>query len=192
MTATADTSTGRLIFLTGPTGAGKTTTAMLWVATRDATTWFYDWDAVRSAIVLGDSLRGVAEMDIDTQYQLAANVIAASARATIEAGIDCVVAGAWAHPSAIDSRYARTWDQMGALGPLIVVLLPTLEVCVGRDAGARARGGDLATSREAVEFWHPLFAAWATEPNAMIIDTSELSRADAVAELERRVASDRE
>jgi hypothetical protein len=162
---------------------------MLWATTRERPTYFYDWDAVRSAIVLGDSLREHGEPDIEMQYQLAANVMAASAHATIQAGNDCVAAGAWAHPSAIPGRYARTWDRMRTLGPLIMVLLPRLEVCVARNAADRARRGDFAVPSAAVEFWHPLYARWATDPNAVVIDSSELSREETVAELERQVAS---
>jgi hypothetical protein len=164
---------------------------MLWATTREAPTYFFDWDAVRSAVVLGDSLRGLAEMDVDAQYQLAANVMAASAQATIEAGNDCVAAGGWLPPAAVAVRYAATWDQMKALDPLIVVLLPGLEVCVARNADDAARRGRFAVPKDAVEFWHPLYARWTTEPSAVTIDTSELTREETVAELERLVASHR-
>jgi chloramphenicol 3-O-phosphotransferase len=183
----SSSSPGRTVFLTGPTGAGKTTTGMLWATTRPTPTWFFDWDAVRNDIVQADRLRGLSEMDLDAQYQLAAEVIAASVEASAHAGVDCIVAGAWAHRSAVEARYATTWDCLRELDPLVVVLLPSLEVCVERHAGDGARSSELGASRQAVSFWHPRFAAWADEPNAVVLDTSDWSPAETAAELERLV-----
>lgn len=160
---------------------------MLWATTRAHPTWFYDWDAVRSSIVHADSIRGMEPLDLDAQYALAARVIAASARRTVDAGVDCAVVGHWV-PSSVAAEYAHTWDDLDALDPLIVVLLPRVEVCVARNAGDAARRGPFAVTPEQVEYWHPLHAAWRDEPRAVVVDTSDMTRAAVVSAIEDLVS----
>jgi hypothetical protein len=177
---------GETILMTGPPGAGKTTTAMVWAVQRPRPTFFVDWDAVRSVVVVGDQLEGRPARDLDAQYRLAARVAAAQADWITRSGVDCVIAGA-RFPSP-PPEFADVWTDLDALDPIVVVLLPRLGVCLERNATDAARLGDFAVDQSHVTgSFEQGWDSWADHPRAVVLDTSDKTPQEVVDAVEAAV-----
>lgn len=146
--ASGGTVRGRTILLTGPPGAGKTRTALMWSATRSTGAFAIDWDAAASTVALADELRGMPAMELAERYNFAARLVSAQADAITRSGVDCIVVGARApFPPA---EFAHVWDPLDALDPLTIVLLPSPDVCAARNAADPTRIGDFAVAEDLV------------------------------------------
>ena len=177
---------GRTILLTGPPGAGKTRTSLLWSATRP-NVFALDWDLVRADVVAVDALRDAPQLPIDEQYALAARMIAAHAAQITASGVDCVVVGA--RPPHPPPAFAGTGAALDELDPVTIVLLPSVDVCAARNAGDVSRTGDFAVAEARV---HESYGSWGWErwaelPRAAVLDTSAMTLAEVVDACERAV-----
>ncbi|MEN3274184.1 MAG: hypothetical protein V7636_2945 [Actinomycetota bacterium] len=180
-------SRGTTILLTGPPGAGKTTTAHLWTAVRKKPAFPLDWDQITSTVVVADELRGLPSSSPHEQYGFGARVAAAEAKWITRSGVDCVLVGARApFPP---PELAAVWEPLDELDPVTIVLLPRADVCVARNAADAARIGEFAVPEEHVrgsfDMWH--WERWSELPRAAVLDNSDMSQLEVVDELDRLV-----
>jgi hypothetical protein len=180
------TVAGRTFFFTGPPGAGKTSTAALWAIRRSTPTFWLDWDGVHSCVAVADEIEGRPTKDPDAQYGLAAKVMAAQAEMINRSGVDCALSGAWALDA--PPEWQAAWDDLALLEPVVIVLLPSLEVCLSRNASDPARRGEFSVSADHVHGKYAFdWARWADQPRGVVIDNSALSLDETVEAIEDAV-----
>jgi len=177
---------GRAIFLTGPPGSGKTTTGTQWALTRSRPTWWLEWDSIANSLAAAEELGyGCIPREVVARYHLAAEVMAVQAGHIIEAGVDCLLIGAWAPEPHVPGW--ETWDSVAVLDPTVAVLLPDVEVAVQRNEG-RTRQGKSGVPEEWVRrSYSQGWDMWSSRPNGVVIDNSRLTLAEAVQALEDAV-----
>jgi adenylate kinase family enzyme len=174
-----------VLLLTGPAGAGKTTVAAEWAATRTSATAHVSLDDVRDFVKAGyvNPEDGWNE-ETQAQYDLARELCATIARRYVDSGITCAVDDA-IFPAWAEVGYER-WDQALADAPhALVVLLPRLEVArrrneSGHDGHRRLRADTMRMIYDDMLPWR--------DTDAPVIDNSELSVAETVAEIDRVLA----
>ncbi len=186
------TRRGRVVFFTGPTGAGKSTVAAAWAASRSIPTAQVDHDQARFLLRSGYISRTAAHANpslreqADRQWLLAAAVCESIAATYIAWGCDIAVS-AFRPPG----HWNGCWAQLDRMDPLIIVLLPTVETLLARDAQrtGRSHTGEASVRRALGYDW----AAWRKEHRAYVIDNSQLSVEHVVVlvedEIGRRAAS---
>jgi hypothetical protein len=175
------------VLFTGPTGAGKTTVAQAWASSRSTPTAFFDHDDARFILKAGYVKRSEVAADPalrpegDRQWLLAARVCEAMADEYVRSGVDFALA-AFRPPG----EWMGIWQRLDAMDPIVIVLLPSIETTLERDAGrsGRAHTGEGSIRRAFAYDWEP----WRRHPRTHIIDNSALSVQDVVAVVEDVVA----
>jgi chloramphenicol 3-O-phosphotransferase len=170
----------RIVMFTGPAAAGKSTVAEAWAASRTAPTAHFDHDQARFLVRGGYISRSAAHAtpslreQADRQWLLAAAVCEAMAATYTAWGFDFAVS-AFRPPGS----WRGCWEQLDAMNPLIVVLLPALEVLLARDAQRTGRShvGEGSVRRGLLYDWE----AWRADARACVIDNSALSVEQVVA-----------
>lgn len=169
----------RVLLITGPAGAGKSSLAEAFAASRPQPTVLLHHDEVRSYVRSGRAAEGENfGAQALRQWQLAREVCIAALTLYLDAGFDCVVDAfcpgtdvAWRSgvPRAAEFRS--------------FVLLPPLEVAIGRNARRRSRALTPTTVRlNYQEFLdHPL-------EGARVIDNSNMSICETVELLQREAS----
>jgi chloramphenicol 3-O-phosphotransferase len=174
---------GRIVLFTGPAAAGKSTIAEAWAASRSTQTAFFDHDHARFLMQSGYVSRSAAHADpalrdqADQQWLLAAAVCEAIAETYTAWGVDLALS-AFRPPG----RWKGCWERLDAIYPIIVVLLPSLEILLSRDAErvGRSHVGEASVRRGFGYDWE----AWRTDPRALIVDNSAMSAEQVVALVE--------
>jgi predicted kinase len=174
-----------VLLLTGPAGAGKTTVAAEWAATRSSPTAHVSLDDVRDFMKSGyvNPEYGWNE-ETQAQYDLARELCATLARRYVEAGIGCAVDDA-VFPEWAEVGYGRWESALGDVPHALVVLLPRLEVArrrneSGHDGHRRLRADTMRMIYDDMLPWH--------DSDVPVIDNSDLSVAETVAEIDRVLA----
>ncbi|GAB3758142.1 hypothetical protein GCM10028864_43100 [Microlunatus parietis] len=179
---------GQAILLTGPPLAGKTSTAMKWAEQRPRTTAPLDWDELRSVLFRGQRVQSLT--DVSLQYRFAAKIASATAAHITASGIDCVIAGPRVPASPTDPpEWVSVWDDLDQLDPITIVLLPSLEARLERrrmDTN-RLHGRDAITEEQVRESHRWAWQAWAENPRATVLDTTDMTREDVLSAVERAV-----
>ena len=185
----ADRRQGRVVLFTGPTGAGKTTTAQAWASGRTSETAWFDHDEARfllkagyvsrSEVAADESLRPAA----DRQWLLAAAVCEAMAATYVAEGVDFALS-AFRPPG----DWNGCWAGLDRLDPVVVVLWAPIGVALARDAGraGRARTGEASIRRAYSYPW----GDWATKPGCYVVDNSSLSVDEVASRVEQIVSAD--
>jgi energy-coupling factor transporter ATP-binding protein EcfA2 len=179
---------GQVIFLTGPPGSGKTTTAMAWALSRSHPTWNLEWDSVRASLAVARQLgRGCLPDELNAQYRLAASVMAGQAAEITAGGNDCIVVGAWVlRPPA----GWETWAAIEQSDPIVAVLLPDVETAVARNVSDQHRQGAFEVPEEHVRGSYALgWQEWRNDPRAVVIDNTSLTRTETVDALEAAIST---
>ncbi|WP_329193663.1 MULTISPECIES: AAA family ATPase [unclassified Streptomyces] len=157
------------VLLIGPAGAGKTTVARHWAATRPVPTAHVSLDDVREWVCSGfaDPQAGWNDHS-EAQYRLARRTCGFAARNFLANGISCILDDA-VFP---DRPVVGLGGWKRHVGPALlpVVLLPGLEVVLERNA---ARSGNRRLSDEEVARIHGRMAGWYGS-GLPIIDNSQL------------------
>ena len=157
-----------ILFITGPSGSGKSTTARAWADSWETACALIDHDLVRHFIRAGFADPGLRwGEDEERQWALARTICCDMARRYIEAGIACII-DAFAPPD----EYRRWQEELADLAVRVVVLLPSVDVALARNAG---RSGDALLRDASVRENHGWMALWRNEPTALIIDNGQLS-----------------
>jgi chloramphenicol 3-O-phosphotransferase len=176
-------SWAQIVFFTGPAAAGKSTIAAAWAAARSTPTAHFDHDQARFLVRGGYISRSAAHADpslreqAEQQWLLAAAVCEAMAETYLAWGFDFAVS-AFRPPG----QWRGCWERLDAMAPLIIVLLPQLEVLLARDAQREGRShvGEASVRRGLAYDWD----AWRADPRAAVIDNTSLSVAQVVALVE--------
>lgn len=170
-----------ILFITGPSGAGKTTLAHAWVKSRQYEVGLIDADQITSWMRLGDRSAVEAAFAegpvarIAEQYRITAEVYAAVAGQYARNGIDVVIAQLCGYDP--PPPWSKGWDLLEALEPVFVVLYPERETCRERLV-ARGSSPDTGT----YDFGWP---QWRDHPRALFLDNTSLSLAESVAALDQ-------
>jgi hypothetical protein len=180
------TDHSRVVLFTGPAAAGKSTVAEAWATSRATPTAFFDHDQARFLVRAGYISRTAAHADpslrelADRQWLLAAAVCESMAATYTAWGFDFAVS-AFRPPGS----WQGCWEQLDIMEPLIVVLLPALDVLLARDAerSGRAHVGEASVRRGLAYAWE----AWRADARAYVIDNSNMSVEQVVALVEAEV-----
>jgi chloramphenicol 3-O-phosphotransferase len=180
------TNAGRIVLFTGPAAAGKSTIAEAWSASRSTSTAHFDLDQARFLVRAGYISRTAAHADpslreqADRQWLLAAAVCEAMAATYTAWGFDFALS-AFRPPGS----WKGCWERLDAMRPIIVVLLPALEVLLARDAERTGRKHvcEASVRRGLAYDWE----AWRADHRAYVVDNSELSVERVVAMVEAEV-----
>jgi chloramphenicol 3-O-phosphotransferase len=180
------TRRGRVVLFTGPAAAGKSTVAQAWAASRSAPTAHFDHDQARFLVRAGYISRTAAHADpslreqADRQWLLAAAVCEAMAATYTAQSFDFALS-AFRPPG----QWQGCWEQLDTMHPIIIVLLPALEVLLARDAEREGRShvGEASVRRGLAYDW----AGWRADGRAYVIDNSELSVEQVVALVEEEL-----
>jgi N-acetylglutamate synthase-like GNAT family acetyltransferase/chloramphenicol 3-O-phosphotransferase len=163
-----------LVLFGGPAGAGKSTLAAAWCATRSRAA-HVELDAVRQLIVAGRADPQEGGSVQSAQYALSVRACCALARAFDADGYDVAVDDVL-EPAAFE----REWrPALAGLEWRLVVLLPRLEEVLARSSGRAKR-----VREEHSRAQHATCGAWAGEHR---IDTTGLSVDESLALLRRRL-----
>ncbi len=180
------TNRGRIVLFTGPTAAGKSTIAEAWASSHSAQTAFFDHDHARFLVRAGYVSRSAAHADpslrdqADLQWLLAAAVCETMAETYTAWGFDFALS-AFRPPGS----WKGCWERLDAMNPIVIVLLPSLEKLLSRDAQrtGRSRVGEDSVRRGFAYDWE----AWRSDARAYVIDNSEMSVEQVVALVEEQV-----
>ncbi len=162
---------GQVVLFTGPAAAGKTTLAEAWAQHNPHPTACFDQDQARFLLRSGYVSRSAAHADptlqpeADRQWLLSIAICESFAETYTSWGYDCALSafrptGAWNH----------TWERLDRLRLTVVVLLPSLETLLARDAqrSGRAHVGEASLRRGLCHNW----AGWRDDPRAVLLDSS--------------------
>ena len=175
-----------VLLVTGPAGAGKTSAAASWATARPRPAAQFSLDDVRDFLKSGyaNPEDGWNE-ETQRQYDLARELSATLAARYVEVGITCAVDDA-IFPEWPAADYAGWRDALAGVEHAVVVLLPRLDVVLERNE-RQPRVGRRRLRRETVEVIYELMLPW-REAGVPVIDNSDLSIAETVAEIDRAVA----
>jgi hypothetical protein len=180
------TQPGQIVLFTGPGAAGKSTVAEAWATSRATPTAFFDHDHARFLMRAGYVSRTAAHANPalreegDRQWLLAAAVCEVLAATYSAWGVDFALS-AFRPPGS----WQGYWEQLDAMNPIIIVLLPALETLLARDTARTGRShvGEASVRRGLEYSWD----AWHIDPRAYVIDSTELSVEQVVALVEAEV-----
>lgn len=168
-----------LLLLTGPTGAGKSTTARAWAAQGVGPRALLDVDAVRAHIRAGFAAPEDGwTTETERQWALACEVTIGAARTYLASGVGCVI-DVYAPPYDADP-----WALLLAeLGGHRIILLPRRDICLQRN---RNRGRQPALSDElAMKNYDDLAHCVQRADARNVIDNSDLSPDETLREVTR-------
>ena len=167
-----------MVVFTGPAGAGKSTLARAWCATRPRAVHI-ELDGVRHLIVSGQADPQSPGPVQAEQYAASVAACCALVREFAAAGCDVAVDDA-AGPEAFEEHWA---PRLAGIGLSIVVVRPSLEATLGRGAG-RAKRVRPSVVREQ----HAAVSRW---PSRRTIDTTGQSVEESLEATLRVIGDDR-
>ncbi len=165
----------RMVMFTGPAGAGKTTLARAWCATRSLAV-HVELDEVRNLIVSGlVDPQTVGPVQAE-QYGTSVAACSALVREFIKRGYDVAV------DDAVDpGRFERYWlPHLGGIEYSVVVVRPSLKVALERGAGRFKR-----VRSDVVRDQHTAASQWQTERT---IDTTDQTIEESLEAVHRLIA----
>ena len=174
----------RLLLITGPAGAGKTTVASEWASSRDERCVHLSLDSFRHMVKTGfiDPKYGWND-EVQVQLDIARANVASVATRYLNTGYQVVVGDA----------LFPDWEAVG-LGPWrrvmapmevdLVALMPDWEVVFARDKG---RAASQQIPDEMLRTIYDDMAGWRERSDVAVIDNSAMSVGETVAEIERLV-----
>jgi len=151
----------QVVLFGGPAGAGKSTLARAWCATRPQAAHL-ELDEVRSLIISGLADPQEPGDLQEAQYRLSVEATCALARAFVTGGCDMAIDDVF-EPDAFERCWRPALDD---LPWKLIVILPSLETTL-----ARSRDRDKRVREEHTRTQHARSAAWDED---IRIDTSDL------------------
>jgi len=170
----------RLLLITGPAGAGKTTVAAEWAASRDERCVHLSLDSFRHMVKTGfiDPKYGWND-EVQVQLDIARANVASVATRYLNTGYQVVV----------DDALFPDWEAVG-LGPWrrvmapievdLVALMPDWEVVLARD---KRRAASQQIPDDMLRTIYDDMAGWRERSDVAVIDNSVMSVGETVAEI---------
>jgi chloramphenicol 3-O-phosphotransferase len=174
-----------VLLITGPAGAGKSAAADAWATGQARPTAHIELDNVREFIRSGwaDPRDGWSS-ETDRQYNIARRNCADMARRYVAEGITCVIDDA-IFPLWERVNYAG-WSQLLAETPhTMIVLLPSYATIAERNA---RRHGLRLLAPDMLRTIYDMMLPWREQHDFPVIDTSQLTIAATVLEIQQVVA----
>ena len=179
-------TSNRVLLITGPAGAGKSTIAEEWAITNENNSIRLSLDSFREFVKSGFRNPELGWID-ETQRQLdlARSSVAYVAKNYTSAGFDIV----------IDDAVFPNWSEVGidrwkeALSPIeikLIVLLPSWNEVSDRNA---SRPDERRLRDKTLRTIYDDMCGWCEKPNAQIIDNSNLTVVQTVSEIDRILKS---
>lgn len=170
----------KVILLTGPSGAGKTTTAEMFLKSAPGVWAYISQDELRQLVVAGyasaDDYSYNWGDETRRQWEVSIPICTDIVRRYNYVGINCIV-DFFAPPEEFEK-----WRRgLVGIDYKLFVLLPSIEETVARNAGRSARS---QLKENKIRQNHALFQAWADSREAVtVIDTSEIKISETVAHI---------
>jgi len=165
----------KIILLTGPPGAGKTTTSKEFAKIANGTWALIEQDAIRQLVKAG--FKNPADpwtRDTETQMNVSIDICGDMARRYQQADINCIIdCFITLDPYVFDKWQTALKDMTYK----IIVFLPTVEKAIMQN---NQRTGDARLKESLVIEQHEEFSAWRNDPRATIIDPTAMNVSDAV------------
>ena len=174
----------RLLLITGPAGAGKSTVASEFASSRDERCVHLSLDSFRHMVKTGfiDPKYGWGD-EVQVQLDIARANVASVASRYLNTGYQVVV----------DDALFPNWEAVGlepwrrVMAPVeidLVALMPDWEVVVARDKG---RAADQQIPDEMLRTIYDDMGGWRERSDVAVIDNSVISVEETVVEIERVV-----
>lgn len=174
-----------VLLITGGAGAGKTSTAEAWAASRQGLAAHLSHDTVLHLVKSGVvSPAESTSSEAERQWRIAIEVCVAATRIYAASGIRCAI------DTFLLPAYLEFWQGLGQLRVGVVVLHPPVEVAVARNATRLAQAG-WGVPEWQVRANHDAMEAWRDRPDVLVLDTSGIERAQVIElidEWEKRMA----
>jgi len=165
----------KILLLTGPPGAGKTTASKAFAKTANSTWALIEQDAIRQLVKAG--FKNPADpwtKETETQMNVSIDICADMARRYQQSGINCIIDCF----ITLDPYVFDKWQTaLEGIAYEIIVFLPDVEKAIAQN---NQRLGDARLNEELVASQHEEFSAWQGNPQATVIDTTAMSVSDAV------------
>jgi predicted kinase len=161
----------QVLLVTGPAGAGKTTTARYFASARVEPTLYLSLDDVRGGVLSG--LANPADgwnPEVARQYSLAQQSIGHTARLYVGSGFQVVIDDA-IFPDWQEANLARWHEVLQRLECRLVVLLPRLDVVQARNT---QRSGLRLLHPDLVKTIYDMMLPW-RDRDVLVIDNSDVS-----------------
>lgn len=172
-----------VLLIGGPTAAGKTTVADAWAASQRRPTAHVSPDAIRQQVRAGfhDPAKSGWSEETRRQFELAQDLAVLQARRYCAESFNCVIDDAML-PGVKTHRYEHWAEKLADLPHQLVILLPPLDVCHGRN---RERAARQRLPDELVARFHRDSQGWLARPGALVIVNSRLTPEAAADEITR-------
>jgi len=163
----------KILFITGPPGAGKSTTCTAFAANSNETWAFVEQDEIRKLVKAGFADPSEPwTKGTDNQWDASIDICADIARVYKRRGINLILE-CFAPPYSFEK-----WEKaFQGLEYKIIILQPAIGVAIQRNAQRR---GAAKLREEQVKEHHLWFEGWKGRTEATCIDTSTLSLEEAV------------
>lgn len=175
----------RLLLITGPAGAGKSTVASEFASSRDERCVHLSLDSFRHMVKTGfiDPKYGWSD-EVQVQLEIARANVASVAIRYLNTGYQVVV----------DDALFPDWEAVGlepwrrVMAPIevdLVALMPTWEVVLTRDKG---RAAHQQIPDEMLRIIFDDMVGWRERSDVLVVDNSVMSVGETVVEIERLVS----
>lgn len=163
-----------VVLITGGAGAGKTSTAELWAASRQGVAAHLSHDQVLHFVKSGVvSPAESTSTEAERQWRIAIDVCVAATRVYATSGIRCAI------DTFLLPAYLELWQGLDHLRVGVVVLHPPVEVAVARNATRLLQVG-WGVPEWQVRANHDAMDAWYDRPDVLVIDNSVLEHAEVI------------
>lgn len=165
----------KILLLTGPPGAGKTTASKEFSKTADGTWALIEQDAIRQLVKAGfKNPSDPWTKETETQMNVSIAICGDMARRYQQAGMNCVIdCFITRDPYVLDRWQAALKD----VSYKLIVFLPKIEKAMAQN---NQRTGDARLPESLVIEQYKEFAAWQDDPQATVIDSTTMDVSDAI------------
>jgi tRNA uridine 5-carbamoylmethylation protein Kti12 len=172
----------KIVLLTGPPGAGKTTVSKEFAKIAQGTWARVEQDAIRQFVKAGfKNPSDPWTKETEIQMNVSITICTDMAKRYQQANINCIIDSF----ITLDPYVFDKWQAaLEGVTYKIVVLLPTVEKAVAQN---NQRTGDNKLKEELVKDQHKEFSEWHKNPKATVIDTSAMNVTEVVQAIKNSV-----